>query len=87
MDGPINELYDLENDISETVNLFDSQPEVVARLTALIEACRHDIGDEATGVIGKNIRPATRIDNPDPLTHYNPNHPYIYAEYDKAERG
>jgi arylsulfatase A-like enzyme len=86
-DAPINELYDLENDISETENLFDSQPEVVARLTALIEACRQDIGDEATGVIGKNIRPATRIDNPDTLTHYDPYHPYIYAEYDKAERG
>ena len=44
-------------------------------------------GDEATGVVGANIRPAARVDNPETLTHYDPEHPYIYAEYDKSERG
>ena len=69
------------------VTLFDSNPDVVAELSALADACRADIGDDASGVAGKNIRPAGRVDNPETLTHYHPDHPYIYAEYDKAERG
>ncbi|MDA1258313.1 MAG: sulfatase [Chloroflexi bacterium] len=80
-------LFDLESDIGETTNVYDNHPDVVAELSALAAACREDIGDEATGVVGKNIRPAGRVDNPDTLTHYDPEHPYIYAEYDKAERG
>ena len=46
-----------------------------------------ELGDEATGIAGKNVRPAGRVDNPDTLTHYDPEHPYIYAEYDKGDRG
>jgi len=80
-------LFDLESDISETTNVYDRHPGVVAELSALAEACRVDIGDEATGVVGANIRPAARVDNPETLTHYDPEHPYIYAEYDKSERG
>ena len=80
-------LYDLASDIGETTNVIDSRPDVVAELSALAEACRVDIGDEATGVVGANVRPKGRVDNPDTLTHYDPEHPYIYAEYDKSERG
>ena len=36
----INALYDLENDISETINLFDEHPEVVCNLSAKLDACR-----------------------------------------------
>lgn len=80
-------LYDLESDIGETTNVYDSHPDVVAELSALAAACREDIGDEADGVVGANVRPAGHVDNPDTLTHYDPEHPYIYAEYDKHERG
>ena len=83
----IQELYDLESDVSETTNLYDSEPAVVAELTAKIEACRVDLGDEATGVTGENVRPIGRVDNPKPLTVYNPDHPYIIAMYDKPHRG
>jgi arylsulfatase A-like enzyme len=80
-------LFDLESDIGETTNVYDLHPDIVAELTALVEACREDIGDEATGVIGRNVRPAGHVDNAQPLTFYDPEHPYIYAEYDKYERG
>lgn len=87
LDDEINELYDLRADIRETVNVFDQHPDVVARLTGLIESCRHDLGDKVNGIKGNDVRPSGRIDNPDTLTHYDTEHPYIYAEYDKAERG
>lgn len=83
----IRELYDLESDIGESVNLFDSNPDVVAELTARIESWRRELGDEAGGVTGENVRPPGRVDNPVALTYYDPEHPYIYAEYDKGERG
>ena len=53
----------------------------------LIEACRVDLGDKVNGIEGNDVRRAGRVDNPDTLTHYDPEHPYLYAEYDKAERG
>ena len=37
------ELYDLENDISESENLADANPEVVARLQTLMEAYDRDL--------------------------------------------
>ena len=86
-DDEVGELYDLESDIGETTNVFVDHPDVVSRLTALVEACRVDLGDEANGIVGNDVRPAGRVDNPVTLTHYDPEHPYTYAEYDKAERG
>ena len=83
----ISELYDLEEDNGENNNLFDQHPEIVKELNAKIDACRKDIGDEAAGIIGENIRPAGRVDNPDTLTHYDPEHPYIIAMYDLKDRG
>jgi len=83
----IAELYDLEFDIGETNNVYDGNPEVVAALGSKLDGFRAELGDEATGVTGNNIRPAGRVDNPDTLTHYDPEHPYIYAEYDKGDRG
>ncbi|MEM8953071.1 MAG: arylsulfatase [Verrucomicrobiota bacterium] len=35
--APKGQLYDMEVDVAETNNLFDSQPEVVARLLAMLE--------------------------------------------------
>jgi len=67
-------LYDLENDIGETTDFSDSQPEVMARMLRMVAEAREDIGD---GIIrvnpdakdffqarklfripGKNVRPA-----------------------------
>jgi len=82
-----SELYDLAADLGETHNVHDEHPEIVAELMARLEACREDLGDEATGIEGKNVRPIGRVDNPDTLTHLDPGHPYIIAMYDLKDRG
>ena len=77
-----NELYDLAADIAETTNVIDRHPDVVKELSALADACRCDLGDAITETTGENRRPAGQVDNPKPLTTYDPNHPYIIALYD-----
>ena len=84
---PVRELYNLHNDIGETVNLYEKHPEIVAELMKKVEACRRDMGDAVTGVAGENVRPIGRVRNPRPLTHYDESHPYIIALYDRAEIG
>lgn len=86
-EGEMKALYDLEADIGETNNVWDSHPEIVADLMAKIEACRTDLGDEAQGIVGQNIRPVGHVANPDTLTHYDPEHPYMIAMYDMKDRG
>jgi arylsulfatase A-like enzyme len=83
----INELYNLAEDVGETNNVYDDHPDIVEKLSAMLDECRKDMGDEVTGVVGENVRPIGRVDNPDTLTHYDPNHPYIIALYDLKERG
>lgn len=55
IDMPL-ELYDLEADVSETTNLAESRPEVVAELMPLIEAARADMGDKLTDRPGPGLR-------------------------------
>ena len=86
-DKLINELYDLDNDISEKVNLYSSHKEIVSKLSTLADEFRKSLGDKYLDIKGEEVRPANRIDNPKPLTEYDENHPYMYAEYDKGERG
>jgi arylsulfatase A-like enzyme len=83
----VRELYDLEADVGESANLYAEHPEVVRELMEKIEACRRDLGDEAAGVQGENVRPVGRVDHPDTLTHLDPEHPYMVALYDLKERG
>ncbi|MGB8353390.1 MAG: sulfatase [Chthoniobacteraceae bacterium] len=78
----IHELYDLEADIAETHNLHDQCPEIVAAFQPHIERYRDDIGDSAVSREGKNCRAVGRVENPVPLTTYDPQHPYIIAMYD-----
>ncbi|HBN82666.1 MAG TPA: Cerebroside-sulfatase [Clostridiales bacterium] len=83
----INELYDLENDIGETKNVFDENPGIVQQLQAYAKECVKDLGDKARDVKGENVREIGRAKNPKMLTTYNPDHPYIVALYDKIETG
>ena len=83
----VDELYDLESDISESVNLYDKYPDIVQKLNKHLDLCRADLGDEITGIKGKNIRPIGRVKNPVALTQYDPDHPYIIAMYDKNDAG
>ena len=86
-DEEIQQLYNLESDIGETENLYEQHPEIVADLQTKINACRRELGDDATGISGANVRPIGRVENPDTLTHYDPEHPYMIALYDLKERG
>ena len=83
----IRELYHLRHDSAETKNVYDRFPEHVQRLNRLLEACRLDLGDEASGVQGRNLRLAGRVSHPDTLTHYDDSHPYMVALYDLREKG
>lgn len=83
----VTELYNLDVDIGETTNRASEQPEIVASLMKRVEACRLDLGDEAVGAVGRNVRPIGRVDKAAPLTTWHPDTPYFIAEYDLAERG
>ncbi len=80
-------LYDLESDIGETTNIADGHSDVVARLMRHVEVCREDLGDAEVGASGNGCRPVGRVENPRPLTAYDPTYPYIMAEYDLAQCG
>ncbi|MDQ3439320.1 MAG: sulfatase [Planctomycetota bacterium] len=54
-------LYDLETDPGESKNVAADHPDVVARLQALAESCRDDLGDAATKRQGKNVRPPGKV--------------------------
>lgn len=79
------ELYNLESDIGETTNVAEEHPEVVRQLRARARECIASLGDNATGVVGSDVRPIGRVKNAKPLTEYDPNHPYIVALYDLAD--
>lgn len=55
LDLPLS-LFDLETDPGETKNLADANPDVVARLTALADDCRKELGDAATNQTGSAVR-------------------------------
>lgn len=56
------ELFDLENDPGEKINIKDQHPEVVSKLMELAEKARADMGDFEHP--GKNARPAGWVENP-----------------------
>lgn len=80
-------LYNLRDDVGETQDVAAEHPDVVEQLLAKAEACRQDLGDDATGVKGQNVRPAAQVKNPKPLTEFDANHPYIILMYDKDDVG
>jgi arylsulfatase A-like enzyme len=83
----VRELYDLESDIGETRNLIEDHPEIVEQLQDLLQEMRQDLGDDRLGIEGKGVRPCGKVESPVTLTEYDPDHPYIMAEYDLPERG
>ena len=59
-------LYDLDRDIAESSDVAAAHPDVVARIEALAERCRQDLGDG--GRSGAHQRPAGIMEDPGPLT-------------------
>jgi len=57
-------LFDVRNDLGETIQVAEQRPEVVERLLALAEEARADLGDR--GRQGTGQRPAGWIDDPEP---------------------
>jgi arylsulfatase A-like enzyme len=55
-------LYNLREDIGETEDVAGQHPDVVARLLALADKARGDMGDAVTGADGRNVRPVGRLD-------------------------
>ncbi len=51
-------LFDLDTDRAETTNVVEQHPDVVARLTALADQARADLGDSATKQKGSGVRQA-----------------------------
>ena len=68
--GPVNEhfqfeggLYDLRLDPGEQYNVMESNPDIVVELEQIAREAREDLGDNLTGVQGKNRRQPGRIAN------------------------
>ena len=55
------ELYDLENDISETKNVAEQHPEIMQALLKHAEQARQDLGDSLTDRKGNGTRPIGTI--------------------------
>lgn len=55
-------LYDLSNDIAESVNIIKQHPEIVTQIKVFIEQIQSDIGDWQ--IEGANVRSAGYIDEP-----------------------
>jgi arylsulfatase len=55
------ELYNLHNDPGETRNVADAHPAVLARLDALAEKARADLGDDLTSRAPTRSRPAGSV--------------------------
>ncbi|MCF7944230.1 MAG: sulfatase [Spirochaetia bacterium] len=81
-DGDVKELYNLKDDIGENVNLYQQHPDIVSNLEIFAKKVRFELGDELTGIKGAEVREKGYIENPHPLTEYDPNHPYMVAMYD-----
>jgi arylsulfatase len=79
------ELYNLKTDVGESNNVIDLHPEIVNELSALADEFRRDMGDQATGIDGKNVRSIGRVSDPKNLTEYSEQHPYMIALYDLAD--
>ena len=56
------ELYNLDTDLSETTDLAEQYPEVVAQIVALADQKRKELGDALTNQTGTGSRPAGSID-------------------------
>lgn len=56
------ELYNLRQDPAETSNVIDQHPEVVARLTALAEEAREELGDQRLKRVGSGVREPGRVE-------------------------
>ena len=55
-------LFDLDHDVSESKNVYDDFPEVVAALTKAAEIARLDLGDRLRKTQGSGKRPSGKLE-------------------------
>jgi arylsulfatase A-like enzyme len=61
------ELYDLENDVGESTNVIDANPEQAAALKLLADQWRNELGDSLTGKKGNAVRAMDPLEAKDPV--------------------
>ncbi len=66
-------LFDLENDIAESTDLKEQQPEVLARMRRLADTMREDLGDGKN--LGSGRRGPGRLEDGDIRFHWEPGKP------------
>ena len=71
--------------MGESDDLYKNYPEIIQIIEAKAEEIRYDLGDTLTETTGNGLRPIGRVENPQPLTSYHKDHPYIVAAYDNAD--
>jgi arylsulfatase len=54
-------LYDLETDPGEQTNVRSGNPEITEHLLAVADSIREILGDDLTGIKGKEVRPCGRV--------------------------
>lgn len=81
----IQELYNVREDVGETQNRYAEHPEIVAKLEAVAEQFRAELGDDLQERPGSQCRPIGRVESPRTLTTYREDHPYMIAMYDSAD--
>jgi arylsulfatase A-like enzyme len=81
------ELYHLGEDIGESRDVAAEHPEVVERLTEKMAAIRGELGDSRLEIEGDERRPPAVVDDPKPLTTFDPDYPYIVPSYLLDEAG
>jgi arylsulfatase A len=57
-------LYNLETDIGEQKSVLDQHRDTAKQLRRLADKAREDMGDDATGNPGRNVRPVGRLEDP-----------------------
>lgn len=55
------QLFDLDHDLGESMDVADKNPEIVRHLLEVAERARAELGDSLTNHVGSGVRPAGRI--------------------------
>ena len=72
-------LFDLENDVGETVNVAEEYPEVVKTIEGFAERMRAELGDSSTNQKGVGVREPGHLEEGDLRFEWKPGEP-IHAE-------
>jgi arylsulfatase A len=68
-------LFDMETDPSETADIASQHADVVAKIQALADRMRAELGDSATKQQGSGVRPAGKLEPGDKRFHWRPGSP------------